>query len=404
MTKTWQPGSKNLITDVCGLSVGHAACAELKSGVTVLSSDVPFLASVDVMGGAPGSRETELLGTDKLVEQVDALVLSGGSAFGLDAASGVVDALRRDNRGFAVGPVKVPIVPGAIIFDLINGGNHAWTVNPYPQLGREAYDALSTDFNLGSIGAGIGATTGNIKGGLGSASLSFDDGLTVGALVVANPHGQVTIQNTKHFWAAPFEFADEFGGCGVAQIYQPELITLNNKFAAYEQLYGAGSTGSSSAKGLASHSSEQSASVHSSTIQSSTKQSSSTQDSSLQGDSPNGSSSQEEPPQGMNTTIAIVATNASLTKAQLKRFAVAAQDGLSRAIVPAHTPLDGDLIFSVSTAAKPLGDEINGAMLLGHAASICLSRAIARGVFHASTAQGDTLPSWHSLYGELSAS
>lgn len=363
MTQTWQPGDKNLITDVTDLLVGHASSAELKSGVTVLSADVPFMASVDVMGGAPGSRETELLGTDKLVEQVDALVLSGGSAFGLDAASGVVDALRSNNRGFPVGPVKVPIVPGAIIFDLINGGNHAWTVNPYPQLGREAYDASSTDFDLGSIGAGIGATTGNIKGGLGSASLSLANGLTVGALVVANPHGQVTVHNSRHFWAAPFEMNNEFGGCGVAETYQPELITLNNKFAAYEQMYGTGTSARQLSEGSALDSS----------------------------------------PQGMNTTIAIVATNAKLNKAQLKRFAVAAQDGMSRAIVPAHTPLDGDLIFSVSTAAVPLEDEINGAMLLGHAASVCLSRAIARGVFHASNAQGDTLPSWQSLHGKQSS-
>lgn len=384
MTQTWQPGPKNLITDVCGLCVGHAASAELKSGVTVLSADVPFLASVDVMGGAPGSRETELLGTDKLVEQVDALVLSGGSAFGLDAASGVVDSLRANNRGFQVGPVKVPIVPGAIIFDLINGGSHTWTENPYPQLGREAYAALDTQFELGSHGAGIGATTGNIKGGLGSASLSFSDGLTVGALVVANPHGQVTVQNTKHFWAAPFEMDNEFGGCGVASSHQPELITLNNKFAAYEKMYGTGTTAKPAAEGSASGSAAQD---------------SSSQGASLHSPSSSGSSSQ-----GMNTTIAIVATNARLSKAQLKRFAVAAQDGMSRAIVPAHTPLDGDLIFSVSTATRSLEDDVNAAMLLGHAASVCLSRAIARGVFNAQAAHGDTLPTWQSLHGNQASS
>lgn len=349
MTSQWQAGKRNLITDVPGLKVGNATDPLIKSGVTVLSADKPFIASVDVMGGAPGSRETELLAPDKLVEQVDALVLSGGSAFGLDAASGVTDGLRQDKRGFKVGPVQVPIVPCAIIFDLINGGDHDWLHNPYPALGREAYATLSEEFDIGTAGAGTGATTGSIKGGLGSASLVLPNGLVVGALVVANPHGHVTVQGSRHFWAAPFEINDEFGGCGFAQAYDPYSIPINDKFAAYVQRYG------------------------------------------------NGQALQPTP-QGLNTTIAIVATNAALNKSQLKRLAVAAQDGIARAIVPSHTPLDGDLVFSLSTADAPVANTTDDAMLLGHAAAVCLSRAIARGIYQAMAADGDTLPSWKLLH------
>lgn len=348
MSSRWTVGPRNLITDVPGIKVGNADDATIKSGVTVLSADKAFVASVDVMGGAPGSRETELLAPDKIVEQVDALVLSGGSAFGLDAASGVTDALRSCGRGYQVGPVQVPIVPAAIIFDLINGGNHQWNKNPYPELGRQAYAALASDFTLGSVGVGMGATTGSIKGGLGSASLQLANGVIVGALVAVNPHGHVTVPGTRKFWAAPFEMDNEFGGLGVATEHDASQIPVNNKFAAYDKQYGAGSN-----------------------------------------DAPS--------PRGMNTTIAIVATNAVMNKAQLKRLAVAAQDGMSRAIVPSHTPFDGDLIFSVSTAQQPLSDKSNEVMVLGHAAAVCLSRAIARGVYHAQAAVGDTLPSWQQV-------
>ena len=152
-----KPGPRNLLTDVTGLLVGNAEDQDLKSGVTVVTSDVPFVASVHVMGGAPGTRETDLLAPDKTVAGIDALVLSGGSAFGLAACDGVVDGLRRAKRGFSVGPVTVPIVPGAILFDMANGGNKDWADNPYPKLGRAALDAAGVDFNLGSTGAGTGA-------------------------------------------------------------------------------------------------------------------------------------------------------------------------------------------------------------------------------------------------------
>ena len=350
---TWQPGDRNLITDVPGLLVGNASDDLIKTGVTVLTADNPFITSVDVMGGAPGTRETDCLAPDKLVEQVDALVLSGGSAFGLDAASGVMAALRDCSKGFQVGPVTVPIVPAAIIFDLLNGGASDWEQNPYPELGRMAFESASSDFTLGSVGGGAGATTAVLKGGLGSASLVMPDGVVVGALVVANPHGSVVVPGGTHFWAAPFEMNDEFGGYGSPRQTDPYTLPRNEKLNAYQALHGLPVTSSSL-------------------------------------DEPT-------PPAGMNTTIAIVATNAALDKSQLKRMAVAAQDGMARAIVPSHTMFDGDLIFSLSTAEQTLTDALQDPMRIGHAASVCLSRAIARAVYHASAVPGDTLPAWSSL-------
>lgn len=347
-TQRWRAGERNLITDVPGLLVGCAQSQLVKSGVTVLTAERPFIASVDVMGGAPGTRETDCLGPDKLVQEVDALTLSGGSAFGLDAASGVVDALRARDKGFAVGPVKVPIVPAAIIFDLINGGASNWQTNPYREMGKQAYENASEEFRLGSHGAGTGATTAILKGGLGSSSLVMPNGVVVGALVVVNPHGSVVTAGSQHFWAAPFEMNDEFGGMGVGTQHDAFALPRNDKLKAYEAMYPA------------------------------------TSDSGIT-------------PQGMNTTIAIVATNAAMDKAQLKRLAVSAQDGMARAIVPSHTPFDGDLVFALSTGEQPMQEPIIDSMQLGHAAAVCLSRAIARGVYHASAEVGDTLPVWGSL-------
>lgn len=346
----WRAGDANLITDVPGLLVGNAANFEIKTGVTVLTADKPFVASVDVMGGAPGTRETDCLAPDKLVQQVDALVLSGGSAFGLEAASGVVNALRVQGRGFAVGPVKVPIVPAAIIFDLINGGASDWEVNPYQQLGQEAYHCAKLNFEIGTAGAGTGATTAALKGGLGSSSLRLPDGTTVGALAVANPHGHVVIPGTRNFWAAPYEMDAEFGGHGMPRTFYPEELPRNEKFSAYAKRHDLYDTeGSFDA--------------------------------------------------GMNTTIAVVATDAKMDKAQLKRMAVAAQDGMARSIVPSHTPYDGDLVFALSTQSRELSDPAVDIGLIGHAAAVCMARAIARGIFHASSSQDDTLPSWQSIYG-----
>ncbi|MGP9803785.1 P1 family peptidase [Paracoccus sp. NSM] len=322
-----RPGPRNLITDVAGLRVGHADDAGLKSGVTVLTADAPFAASVHVMGGAPGTRETDLLAPDKLVPGVDALVLSGGSAFGLAACDGVMEALHQAGRGFAVGSARVPIVPGAIVFDLLNGGDKDWRQNPYPALGHAAWRAAAADFALGSHGAGIGAMTGNLKGGVGSASAVLGTGATIGALVVVNALGQANVGDTRQFWAAPWEMGDEFGGLGLPASFP------------------------------ATH---------------------------------------EPPPAkrlGEATTIAIVATDAALDKAALQRLAVASHDGMARALVPSHTPLDGDLVFAASTGARPLGDPLDS-FALGHAAAAVLARAIARAVFAARPAPGDLQPCW----------
>lgn len=327
-----RPGPRNLITDVPGLRVGNAHDTTLRSGTTVLTADQPFVAAVQVMGGSPGTRETDLLAPDRMVQDIDAIFLSGGSAFGLDAGQGVMQALREAGRGFAVGPVRVPIVPGAIVFDLLNGGDKDWTQSPYPTLGRRAFDAASPDFALGSAGAGYGAMTGTLKGGLGSASCVLPSGLTVGALVVVNALGQATVGETPHFWAAPWEEGTEFGGLGPAPITQQDAPIPRKRL-------------------------------------------------------------------GEATTIAIVATDATLTKAQAHRMAVAAHDGMARALVPSHTPLDGDLVFSVATGGKPLNDPMTNAFQLGHAAATCLARAIARAVYLARSEPLDLQPTWQSRFG-----
>lgn len=327
------PGPRNRITDVAGLRVGHAQDDALRSGVTVLTADAPFATSVHVMGGAPGTRETDLLAPDKLVGGVDALVLAGGSAFGLAACDGVMAALHKAGRGFAVGPARVPIVPGAIVFDLLNGGDKGWDANPYPALGAAAWTAAAADCAMGSVGAGTGALTGTLKGGIGSASAVLQGGATVGALVVVNALGQATVGDSRHFWAAPWELEGEFGG-----------LSLPARFpAAHEP---------APAKRL-----------------------------------------------GEATTIAIVATDAALDKAGLQRMAIAAHDGLARALVPSHTPLDGDLIFAVSTGARPLADPVADAFVLGHAAACVLARAVAHGVHKAAARPGDLQPTWQQQFG-----
>ncbi|MBO9445870.1 P1 family peptidase [Ruegeria sp. R14_0] len=329
------PGPRNLITDIPGLLVGNAQDESLKSGTTVLTAADPFTASVHVMGGAPGTRETDLLAPDKSVSRVDAIVLSGGSAFGLDACSGVSEALRADGRGFQIGNVVVPIVPGAILFDLLNGGKKEWVENPYHVLGRRAFDDASDQFDLGSAGAGTGALAAMHKGGLGSASLVLDSGITVGALVAANPMGSVTTPGDRHFWAAPFEIEGEFGGLGPDSSSGLGRSIVSRKASAMRPAQ----------------------------------------------------------PDKANTTIAIVATDAALSKPQCQRLAVAAHDGIARAIVPAHTPGDGDLVFGVSAGTRALEAE-SDLGLLGHAASVCLARAIARAIYLATPAPGDLLPCW----------
>ena len=321
------PGPRNLITDVGGLRVGNAQDAAVRSGVTVLCADSPLRAGVHVMGGAPGTRETELLAPDRLVQEVDALVLSGGSAFGLDAASGVMEGLRALGRGFVVGDIRVPIVPAAILFDLANGGAKDWAINPYAALGSAALANAAPDFSLGSAGAGYGATTALLKGGLGSASWVLECGVRVGALVAVNPVGCVTMGQGPEFWAAPFEQGAEFGGLGMGKAAAVP-VTKRTREA---------------------------------------------------------------------TTIAIVATDAALDQAQLTRVAIAAHDGIARAIVPSHTPFDGDLVFAVSTGVKAASGPAE-LLDIGHAAATCLTRAIARGVYLAEAHPGDIYPSWQARF------
>lgn len=325
-----RPGPLNLISDVFGLRVGNAQDERLKSGVTVLTADEPFVASCAVMGGAPGTRETDLLEPDRLVQAVDALVLSGGSAFGLDAASGVMAALREAGRGYQVLDVRVPLVPAAVLFDLLNGGDKDWEVNPYADLGRAAFESANENFGTGSVGAGTGALTATLKGGLGSASLILPNGIAVGALAAVNPTGSVTTPGDRHFWAAPFEIDREFGGLGPDPRGELGLETVKPVVADLSER--------------------------------------------------------------ANTTIAVVAAEARLTKAKAKRMAIAAHDGISRAIVPAHMPGDGDLVFSVATGSAEIGAQ--DFPLLCHASAVCLSRAIARGVYCATPAPGDVMRSW----------
>ncbi|QDG76999.1 P1 family peptidase [Labrenzia sp. PHM005] len=331
-------GPRNLITDVPGLKVGNASDSDLKSGATVLVPDEPAVASVAIQGGAPGTREIALLEPEQTVEKIDAIVLAGGSAFGLDAGAGVQGRLAELGYGYQVGPVRVPIVPTAILFDLLNGGNKSWgQMTPYRDLGRAALDAIGHDFALGSAGAGMGATTANLKGGLGSASVVLENGVTIGAIVAVNALGRATMGETPHFWAAPFEVGSEFGGHGIPSTLPEDCTTVRTKLDALEP--------------------------------------------------------------GANTTIAAVATDAILTKGEAKRLAVMAHDGLARALWPAHTPLDGDLVFALSTGQRKLENGLEDMVQMGAAAASCLARAIARGVYHATPAAGDTMQTWQDRFG-----
>jgi D-aminopeptidase len=325
---------RNLITDVPGVLVGQAESARLASGVTAVLFEEPAVGSIDVRGGGPGTRETALLDPAQTVEGIDAIALSGGSAFGLDAASGVQAWLAERGRGFAVGPARVPIVPGAILFDLLGGGDKDWgRFPPYRELGYEAARAAARDFALGSTGAGLGATTANLKGGLGSASATCD-GFVVGALAAVNAAGSAVAGGGPWFWAAPFEQEREYGGLGFPATLPAGALTPVTKAGARA-----------------------------------------------------------------STTLAVVTTDAALTKAQAKRLAVMAQTGLARAIYPVHTPLDGDVVFAAATARRPLADPLVGLTALGTVAANCLARAVARGVYAATALPfPGALPAWRDRF------
>jgi len=330
---------RNLLTDISGVSVGHAHDAAIASGVTAILFDPPAVASIDVRGGGPGTREDALLKPESTVEAIDGIALSGGSAFGLDAAGGVQAWLAEQGRGLRVREAIIPIVPGAICFDLLNGGNKAWgRFPPYRDLGYAAACAASGDFALGSVGAGLGATTANFKGGLGSASAQTEGGITVGALAVVNAVGSVTVGDGPWFWAAPFETANEFGGRGLPPAFTQDMLSARLK------------------GGPAVASSE-------------------------------------------NTTLVVVVTDATLTKAQAKRLAMIAQTGMARAIYPVHAPTDGDVVFAAATGKKPV-DPLFGLTELGMVAANTVARAIARGVHNAVALPFlGALPAWGDRFG-----
>ncbi len=328
----------NLLTDIAGLRVGQAGCETLRSGVTAILFDRPAVAAASTLGGAPASRETALLELEMVVERVHAVVLSGGSTYGLDAAAGVQAALREDFPPAAPdGPIRVPIVVQASLFDLTNGGDKGWgRYSPYAALGYDAALAAGTGrFALGSVGAGLGATTATAKGGLGSASAVTPEGHRVAALVAVNAVGSATVGDGPHFWSAPFERDAEFGGLGLPPRLPDGALALRTK-----------------------------------------------------------------PAGAWGTTIGLVVTDAALTAQQARRLAILAQDGVARAVLPAHLARDGDTMFGLSTGARPLrGDdaELSGLCL---AATLVTARAVARGVFAArSQGRPGEQPCWHARHG-----
>jgi L-aminopeptidase/D-esterase-like protein len=329
---------RNLLTDVAGVLVGQAEDARVASGVTVVVFAEPAVASVDVRGGGPGTRETALLDPAQTLSGIDAIALSGGSAFGLDAASGVQAWLREQGRGFQVREARVPIVPAAILFDLLNGGDKDWgRYPPYRELGYAAAAEAGPAFALGSSGAGLGATTVNLKGGIGSASATTSGGISVGALTAVNAACTVTIGDSPHFWAAPFERGAEFGGLGHHPAIPDEAFIARTKGAPR-----------------------------------------------------------------VSTTLAVVATDAILSKAQCHRLAVMAQTGLARAVYPVHTPLDGDVVFAAATGRQPLADPLLALTELGTLAANVLARAVARGVYEATALPfPGALPSWKDRFNNL---
>jgi L-aminopeptidase/D-esterase-like protein len=328
---------KNLLTDIAGVRVGHADDDKLASGVTAVIFDKPAVAAIDVRGGGPGTREGALLDLANTVERVDAFVLSGGSAFGLDAGGGVQAWLAEQGRGLVVRGAVIPIVPGAILFDLLNGGDKAWgRFSPYRDLGYAAASHAGSDFALGSVGAGLGATTANFKGGLGAASATTSDGIKVAAIAAVNAVGSVTLGNGPWFWAAPFELDGEYGDRGWPASFAPDMLKLRMKGGATEN---------------------------------------------------------------ENTTIAAVVTDAVLTKPQAKRLAMIAQTGFARAIYPVHAPTDGDVVFAAATGEKPIDTPV-GLTELGMVAANVMARAIARGVYEASALPfAGALPAWKDRFG-----
>jgi L-aminopeptidase/D-esterase-like protein len=334
-----RPGPRNLISDIDGIAVGHAADAAARTGVTVVLPARRTLAAVDVRGAAPGTRETDALDPTGLVEAVDAVVLTGGSVFGLEAAAGAVQWLAAHGRGYRLGPATVPIVPAAVLFDLLNGGDKGWGDDPpYRRLGAHACAAAAAAFALGNAGAGFGAKAGPVKGGLGSASaVDGDSGLTVGAVTAANPAGSPVMPGQPSLWAWMLEQDGEMGGQPPPAGPVPAAVDLTLSPGVADQ-------------------------------------------------------------PGGNTTLGVVATDAALSRAEAKRLAMMAQDGIARAVRPSHTTIDGDTVFALATGARPLPEPRALALArLGAIAADVLARAIARGVYEAETI-GDK-PGYRARHG-----
>jgi len=338
-----RPGPTNTIVDVGGLAVGSAHDAVVRTGVTVVLADRAMTAAADVRGGGPGTRETEAIGAAAVAQAADAVMLAGGSVYGLDAASAVTAWLGARGRGFQLlagsGVPPSPIVPAAVLYDLANGGDKAWGENPpYARLGRAACEAADATVALGNAGAGYGARAGALKGGLGSASAVTADGWRVGALVAVNAFGSTVMAGDGAFWAWPWEVEGEFGGRRPAAAWAGAGLDLPVDV-------------------------------------------------------------KPAPPQpGGATTLAVVAVNADFSPAQAKRIAIMAQDGLARAVRPAHAAVDGDVVFALATGERaPDGPPAHVMTRLGSIAADCLARAVARGVYAAET-QGE-VTSYRDVYG-----
>jgi L-aminopeptidase/D-esterase-like protein len=325
----FRPGPKNLITDIAGLTVGHATSEHARSGATALLCGAGWAAAVDVRGGGPGTRETDALAPENLVGRAHAVVLAGGSVFGLAAADGVAALLSTQGVGLQLrsGSPAVPIVPCAVLYDLANGGDKNWGLSPpYRDLGLRAAGDAGTEFALGSEGAGRGAMAGLRKGGIGSASLDLHGGLMVGALVALNSVGSALMPDGKTYWAWGYELEGEFGGGGPPQ----QLMDLSDPAPDESRLLAIGRL-----------------------------------------------------TRGVNTTLGVIACSADLNTAECKRVAMMAQDGIARAVRPAHTPFDGDTIFALASGELPLEENsLRAAQVgrIGSAAADCLARAIARAV------------------------
>ncbi|MCX5042893.1 P1 family peptidase [Aldersonia sp. NBC_00410] len=362
---TVKPGPRNALTDVAGLLVGHrhaldrdvtvrapgAPGSGAATGCTVVRAPGGATAAVDVRGGGPGTRETDLLDPSNSVQRVHAVLLTGGSAYGLAAADGVmrwleehdegIDMTTPEERATATAAVRVPIVPAAVIFDLPVGD---WAVRPTAEYGYGAAGAADVDFARGCVGAGVGARAGALKGGLGTASVVFADGpatgVTVGALVVANPVGSVIDPRTGLPWGVGSDGAEFFG----LQTPSAEQLAAANALAE---------------KGTV-----------------------------------------------LNTTIGLVATDAALPAAACRRMATAAHDGLARAVRPAHSPLDGDTMFALATGRVAVGrpdpapppefpHELAVTSAVCAAAALCVERAIVDAILAAESVAG--IPAYREL-------